>query len=35
VGLQIAGPALSDGALLDAAYALEQAISFDASAARV
>jgi aspartyl-tRNA(Asn)/glutamyl-tRNA(Gln) amidotransferase subunit A len=35
VGLQIAGPALSDGALLDAAYALEQAISFDAGAARV
>jgi aspartyl-tRNA(Asn)/glutamyl-tRNA(Gln) amidotransferase subunit A len=35
VGLQIAGPALSDGALLDAAHALEQAISFDAGAARV
>ena len=35
VGLQIAGPALSDSALLDAAHALEQAISFDASAARV
>jgi aspartyl-tRNA(Asn)/glutamyl-tRNA(Gln) amidotransferase subunit A len=35
VGLQIAGPALSDSALLDAAHALEQAIEFDARAARV
>src|SRR6202023_3524049 len=29
VGLQIAGPALSDERLLDAAHALEQAIAFD------
>jgi aspartyl-tRNA(Asn)/glutamyl-tRNA(Gln) amidotransferase subunit A len=35
VGLQIAGRALSDSALLDAAHALEQAIEFDARAARV
>jgi aspartyl-tRNA(Asn)/glutamyl-tRNA(Gln) amidotransferase subunit A len=35
VGLQIAGPALGDSAVLDAAYALEQAIGFDGSAARV
>jgi aspartyl-tRNA(Asn)/glutamyl-tRNA(Gln) amidotransferase subunit A len=35
VGLQLAGPALSDARLLDAAHALEQAISFDARAARV
>jgi aspartyl-tRNA(Asn)/glutamyl-tRNA(Gln) amidotransferase subunit A len=35
VGLQLAGPALSDGRLLDAAHALEQEISFDARAARV
>jgi aspartyl-tRNA(Asn)/glutamyl-tRNA(Gln) amidotransferase subunit A len=35
VGLQIAGPALSDERLLDAAHALEQAICFDQRAARV
>ncbi len=35
VGLQLAGPALSDNGLLDAAHALEQAIAFDARAARV
>jgi aspartyl-tRNA(Asn)/glutamyl-tRNA(Gln) amidotransferase subunit A len=35
VGLQIAGPALSDSALLDAAHALEQAIGFDTTAAHV
>ena len=35
VGLQLAGPALSDSGLLDAAHALEQAIAFDASPARV
>jgi aspartyl-tRNA(Asn)/glutamyl-tRNA(Gln) amidotransferase subunit A len=34
VGLQIAGPAFSENRLLDAAYALEQAIEFDGSAAR-
>ena len=35
VGLQIAGPAFSENALLDAAHALEQAIAFDAAPARV
>ena len=30
VGFQIAGPAFSEGGLLDAAYALEQGIGFDA-----
>jgi aspartyl-tRNA(Asn)/glutamyl-tRNA(Gln) amidotransferase subunit A len=35
VGLQIAGPAFSENGLLDAAHALEQAIGFDARAARV
>jgi aspartyl-tRNA(Asn)/glutamyl-tRNA(Gln) amidotransferase subunit A len=35
VGLQIAGPAFSENRLLDAAHALEHAISFDAKAARV
>ncbi len=35
VGLQLAGPAFSENALLDAAYALERAIGFDGSAARV
>jgi aspartyl-tRNA(Asn)/glutamyl-tRNA(Gln) amidotransferase subunit A len=35
VGLQLAGPALSDSALLDAAHALEQALCFDTGAARV
>ena len=32
VGLQLAGPAFSENALLEAAYALEQAIEFDGSA---
>ena len=32
VGLQISGPAFSEDLILDAAYALEQAISFDAVA---
>ena len=35
VGLQIAGPAFSENRLLDAAYALEQSIGFDATPARV
>ena len=35
VGFQIAGRAFSENALLNAAYALEQAIAFDGSAARV
>jgi aspartyl-tRNA(Asn)/glutamyl-tRNA(Gln) amidotransferase subunit A len=35
VGLQIAGPAFSENGLLGAAYALEQAIGFDGSSARV
>jgi aspartyl-tRNA(Asn)/glutamyl-tRNA(Gln) amidotransferase subunit A len=35
VGLQLAGPAFSENRLLDAAYALEVAIAFDGSAARV
>src|SRR5918999_702897 len=30
VGFQIAGPAFSESGILDAAYALEQAIGFDA-----
>jgi aspartyl-tRNA(Asn)/glutamyl-tRNA(Gln) amidotransferase subunit A len=34
VGFQLAGPAFSEGRLLDAAYALEQTIGFDGSAAR-
>jgi aspartyl-tRNA(Asn)/glutamyl-tRNA(Gln) amidotransferase subunit A len=34
VGFQIAGPAFSENRILDAAHALEQAIGFDASAAR-
>jgi aspartyl-tRNA(Asn)/glutamyl-tRNA(Gln) amidotransferase subunit A len=34
VGFQLAGPAFSESRLLDAAYALERAIGFDASAAR-
>jgi aspartyl-tRNA(Asn)/glutamyl-tRNA(Gln) amidotransferase subunit A len=33
-GFQIAGPAFSESAILDAAYALEQAIGFDGSEAR-
>ena len=35
VGFQLAGPALSENRLIDAAYALEQAIGFDAGRARV
>jgi aspartyl-tRNA(Asn)/glutamyl-tRNA(Gln) amidotransferase subunit A len=35
VGLQLAGPAFSENRLLDAAFALERAIAFDGSAARV
>ena len=34
VGIQLAGPAFSENAILDAAYALEQAIGFDGSPAR-
>jgi aspartyl-tRNA(Asn)/glutamyl-tRNA(Gln) amidotransferase subunit A len=34
VGFQLAGPAFSENRLLNAAYALEQAIGFDGSAAR-
>ena len=34
VGLQLAGPAFSENRLLDAAYALEQAIGFDGSGVR-
>jgi aspartyl-tRNA(Asn)/glutamyl-tRNA(Gln) amidotransferase subunit A len=33
-GLQVAGPAFSENRILDAAYALEQAIGFDGSRAR-
>jgi aspartyl-tRNA(Asn)/glutamyl-tRNA(Gln) amidotransferase subunit A len=33
-GFQLAGPAFSENRILDAAYALEQAIGFDGSAAR-
>jgi aspartyl-tRNA(Asn)/glutamyl-tRNA(Gln) amidotransferase subunit A len=35
VGLQIAGPAFSENRVLSAAYALEQALGFDASAGRI
>jgi aspartyl-tRNA(Asn)/glutamyl-tRNA(Gln) amidotransferase subunit A len=35
VGFQIAGPVFSENRLLDAAHALERAIGFDGSAARV
>jgi aspartyl-tRNA(Asn)/glutamyl-tRNA(Gln) amidotransferase subunit A len=35
VGFQLAGPAFSENRILDAAHALEQAIGFDASGARV
>jgi aspartyl-tRNA(Asn)/glutamyl-tRNA(Gln) amidotransferase subunit A len=35
VGLQLAGPTLSDSRLLDAAHALERAIGFDVTAAHV
>jgi aspartyl-tRNA(Asn)/glutamyl-tRNA(Gln) amidotransferase subunit A len=34
VGFQLAGPAFSEGRMLDVAYALEQAIGFDLSPAR-
>ena len=34
-GIQLAGPAFSENRILDAAYALEQAIGFDGSDARV
>ena len=34
VGFQLAGPAFSESRLLDAAYALEQAIGFDGGGAR-
>jgi len=34
VGFQLAGPAFSEARILEAAYALEQAIGFDGSAAR-
>jgi aspartyl-tRNA(Asn)/glutamyl-tRNA(Gln) amidotransferase subunit A len=34
VGFQIAGPAFSENAILDAAFALEQAVGFDARPAR-
>jgi aspartyl-tRNA(Asn)/glutamyl-tRNA(Gln) amidotransferase subunit A len=34
VGFQLAGPAYSETRLLDAAYALEQAIGFDGGPAR-
>ena len=34
VGFQLAGPALSEGRLLEAGFALEQAIGFDSSAVR-
>jgi aspartyl-tRNA(Asn)/glutamyl-tRNA(Gln) amidotransferase subunit A len=35
VGLQLAGPAFSESRMLDVAYALEQALGFDSSPARV
>jgi aspartyl-tRNA(Asn)/glutamyl-tRNA(Gln) amidotransferase subunit A len=35
VGLQIAGPAFHENRVLDAAYALEQSIGFDAAQAHV
>jgi aspartyl-tRNA(Asn)/glutamyl-tRNA(Gln) amidotransferase subunit A len=35
VGLQLAGPAFSENALLDAAYALERTIGFDSTPARL
>jgi aspartyl-tRNA(Asn)/glutamyl-tRNA(Gln) amidotransferase subunit A len=34
VGFQLAGPAFSESRLIDAAFALEQAVGFDASGAR-
>jgi aspartyl-tRNA(Asn)/glutamyl-tRNA(Gln) amidotransferase subunit A len=33
-GFQVAGPAFSENAVLDAAFALEQAIGFDGTKAR-
>jgi aspartyl-tRNA(Asn)/glutamyl-tRNA(Gln) amidotransferase subunit A len=35
VGFQLAGPAFSENRLLDASYALEQAIGFDGTAGRI
>ena len=35
VGIQLAGPAFSENRIFDAAHALEEAISFDGSQARV
>ena len=35
VGIQLAGPAFSENRILEAAHALERAIGFDGSAARV
>ena len=35
VGFQMAGPAFSENRILGAAYALERAIGFDATAGRV
>jgi aspartyl-tRNA(Asn)/glutamyl-tRNA(Gln) amidotransferase subunit A len=35
VGFQITGPAFSEGRILDAAHALEKAIGFDGSGARI
>ena len=35
VGLQLAGPAFSENRLFDAAHALEHAIGFDGTGARV
>jgi aspartyl-tRNA(Asn)/glutamyl-tRNA(Gln) amidotransferase subunit A len=35
VGLQLAGPAFSENRLLDTAHALEHALEFDGSVARV
>jgi aspartyl-tRNA(Asn)/glutamyl-tRNA(Gln) amidotransferase subunit A len=34
-GFQLAGPAFSENRILDAAFALEQAIGFDGSAGRI
>jgi aspartyl-tRNA(Asn)/glutamyl-tRNA(Gln) amidotransferase subunit A len=34
VGFQLAGPAFSEGPMLEIAYALEQALGFDGSRAR-
>ena len=35
MGLQIAGPAFSESLILDAAHAIEGAVGFDASPARL